>query len=195
VFWEALARIGTRHQVRPIRVTTRRLPPDPDAIAEYLGVGLHEGPTESVGFAAEDAARPFLTENEPMWRFFALELRRRLADLNAAASAAERVRAALLETLPSGDSTMTAVAHHLAASPRTLQRQLQGEGTTFQAVLAGTREHLARHYLAHGAMTTAEIAYLLAYEDANSFYRTFRTWTGATPDTVRTATAGAAAVG
>ena len=96
-------------------------------------------------------------------------------------------------TLPAGDSTMTAVAHQLATSPRTLQRQLQLEGTTFQSVLADTREHLARHYLAHGAMTTAEIAYLLAYEDANSFYRAFRTWTGATPDTVRTATAGSAA--
>jgi AraC-like DNA-binding protein len=195
VFWVAMARIATRHQVRPIRVTASRLPPDPDAVAEYVGVGLREGATESISFAAADAARPFLTENEAMWRFFAPELRRRLADLHAAASAAERVRAALLETLPAGDGTMTAVAHHLATSPRTLQRQLQVEGTTFQAVLADTREHLARHYLAHGAMTTAEIAYLLAYEDTNSFYRAFRTWTGATPDTVRTAAAGAAAVG
>jgi len=36
-------------------------------------------------------------------------------------------------------------------------------------------------------MTTAEIAYLLAYDDTNSFYRAFRTWTGTTPDTIRTA--------
>lgn len=122
-----------------------------------------------------------------MWQFFAPELRSRLADLHAAASTAERVRAALLETLPAGDHTMTTVARHLATSPRTL-RQLQAEGTTFQAVLAGTREHLARHYLAHSTMPTAEIAYVLAYDDTDSFYRAFRTWTGATPDTVRTAT-------
>jgi AraC-like DNA-binding protein len=54
---------------------------------------------------------------------------------------------------------------------------------------------LARHYLTHSDMTTAEIAYLLAYEDTNSFYRAFRTWTGATPDTVRTASSSAAATG
>jgi AraC-like DNA-binding protein len=130
-----------------------------------------------------------------MWRFFAPELRRRLADLQAAASAADRVRAALLETLPAGDHTMTAVTHHLATSPRTLQRQLQLEGTTYQAVLTDTRKRLARHYLTHSDMTTAEIAYLLAYEDTNSFYRAFRTWTGATPDTVRTASSSAAATG
>jgi AraC-like DNA-binding protein len=193
VFWAALARIATRHPVRPARVTARQLPPDPDMAAGYFGVRLREGAAESISFAAEDAARPFLTENEPMWRFFAPELRRRLADLHAAASAAERVRAALLETLPGGDHTMTTVARHLATSPRTLQRQLQAEGTTYQAVLAGTREHLARHYLTHSAMTAAEIAYLLAYDDTNSFYRAFRTWTGTTPDNIRTATTSATA--
>ena len=81
----------------------------------------------------------------------------------------------------------------LATSPRTLQRQLQAEGTTFQAVLTGTREHLARHYLTHSAMTTGEIAYLLAYDDTNSFYRAFRTWTGSTPDALRTVNTNAAA--
>jgi AraC-like DNA-binding protein len=195
VFWLALAQIATRHHVRPVRVTARQLPPDPDTIADYLGARLRTGPTESISFAAEDAARPFLTENEPMWQFFAPELRRRLADLHAAASAADRVRAALLETLPAGDHTMTAVTHHLATSPRTLQRQLQLEGTTYQAVLTDTRQRLARHYLTHSDMTTAEIAYLLAYKDTNSFYRAFRTWTGATPDTVRTANTNAAAAG
>jgi AraC-like DNA-binding protein len=195
VFWVALARIATRHQVRPVRVTMPQLPPDAGPVADYFGVRLSKGPTWCVTFAAADAARPFLTESEPMWRFFAPELRRRLADLQTAASAAERVRAALVETLPAGDHTMTTVARHLATSPRTLQRQLQHEGTNFQAVLTDTREHLARHYLAHSAMTTAEIAYLLAYDDTNSFYRAFRTWTGSTPDAVRTANTGAVAAG
>ena len=44
-------------------------------------------------------------------------------------------------------------------------------------------------------MTTADIAYLLAYDDTNSFYRAFRTWTSTTPDTVRTATAATAGAG
>ena len=188
----ALARIATRHHVRPARVTVRQLPADPGTVAGYFGVRPRQGPAESISFAAEDAARPFLTENEPMWQFFAPELRSRLADLYTAASTAERVRAALLETLPAGDHTMTTVAQHLATSPRTLQRQLEAEGTTFQTVLTGTREHLARHYLTHSAMTTSEIAYLLAYDDANSFYRAFRTWTGSTPDTLRTANTGTA---
>lgn len=192
VFWAALARIATRHYVWAVKVTASRLPVEPDALAEYFGVSVRKGPTESITFSVDDAARPFLTENQAMWEFFAPELRRRLADLQAAASAADHVRAALLEALPAGDTTITAVTRHLATSARTLQRQLQLEGTTYQAVLADTRERLARHYLAHSDMSIAEIAYMLAYDDTNSFYRAFRTWTGSTPDKVRTADVDAA---
>lgn len=31
----------------------------------------------------------------------------------------------------------------------------------------------------------AVLAYLLAYDDTNSFYRAFRQWTGATPEKAR----------
>jgi AraC-like DNA-binding protein len=187
VFWAALARIATRHHVRPARVRAPRLPADPGTTADYFGTRVRDGDTYDITFTAGDARRPFLTENEQMWRFFAPDLRKRLSELQAAASIAERVRAALRETLPAGDPSMTAVTRHLAVSSRTLQRQLRLEGTTFQAVLARTREDLARHYLSHGGLRTAEIAYLLGYDDANSFYRAFRAWTGTTPEALRSA--------
>lgn len=189
VFWVALARIATRHQVRPVRVTLPTRPRDPAGLEGYFGARLRTGDTHTVTFSTDDAARPFLTENEQMWRFYAPELRRRLSDLQAEATVADRVRAALHETLPAGDSSMTAVTTRLAVSSRTLQRQLREEGTTYQAVLASTREDLAKHYLRRGNLRTGEIAYLLGYDDTNSFYRAFRSWTGTTPDTLRAAVA------
>ncbi len=189
VFWVALARIATRHHVRPVNVTVPALPHDPAGLEGFFGVRVRTADTHAVTFSAHDAARPFLTENEPMWRFFAPELRRRLSDLQAEATVAERVRAALHETLPAGDSSITAVTRQLAVSSRTLQRQLREEGTTYQAVLASTREDLARHYLRRGNLRTGEIAYLLGYDDTNSFYRAFRNWTGTTPETLRAAAA------
>jgi AraC-like DNA-binding protein len=187
VFWPALARIATRHDVRPVRAVDPWLPAEHAGLDDYLGVAVHKGQTHAITFAPADANRPFLTENEQLWRFFAPELRRRLSDLQATASVAERVRAALHETLPAGGSSMTAVTRHLAVSNRTLQRQLKLEGTSFQEILATTRENLARHYLGNSTMRIAEIAYLLGYDDTNSFYRAFRTWTGTTPDALRTA--------
>ncbi|HEX4247977.1 MAG TPA: AraC family transcriptional regulator ligand-binding domain-containing protein, partial [Pseudonocardia sp.] len=186
LFWVALARIATRSEVRPLRVG---MPEPPAATEEYrafLGVPIERTPEQLIVFSASDAARPFLTANEPMWRFFEPELRRRLAELTDGATTTERVRAALLEMLPAGTATIQAVARELTVSTRTLQRRLRAESTTFQALLGATREALARHYLRTGGMPATEIAFLLGYEDTNSFYRAFHSWTGETPHRVRT---------
>ncbi|MCZ7415705.1 MULTISPECIES: AraC family transcriptional regulator [unclassified Streptomyces] len=181
VFWAVLARTATRTRVRPLRVTT---PEPPESIApyhEFFGAAVERGPLQSVTFSARDAERPFLTADERMWDFFQPELRRRLSELEAGATTADRVRAALLEQLPAGSAAMETAARTLAVSTRTLQRQLRSEGTTFQAVLNDTREALARHYLTHSGLTVREISFLLGYEDPNSFYRAFQSWTGQTP--------------
>lgn len=185
LFWVALARIATRTDVRPLRVTAPAPPPDGDAYRGYLGVTIEQAARPTVTFSRLDAARPFLTADERMWEFFEPELRRRLSELDERAKMSERVRAALLELLPTGEWTMRVVARHLAVSTRTLQRRLRDEQTTFQTVLNATREALARHYLTASTMPASEIAFLLGYTDTNSFYRAFHTWTGQTPQTVR----------
>ncbi|EME19792.1 AraC family transcriptional regulator [Rhodococcus triatomae] len=188
VFWVALARIGTRHRIRPSRLTAPSNPQTDGELEKYLGGRVTRSPVHSVAFTHTDARRAFLTENDTMWRFMAPELRRRLSDLEAGASTADQVRAALIEMLPAGDSSMATVTTKLAISARTLQRQLTHEGTTYKQVLATTREELARRYLTRDDLRTADIAYLLGYDDTNSFYRAFRTWTGTTPDAARTPT-------
>jgi len=70
-------------------------------------------------------------------------------------------------------------------STRTLQRRLRGEGTSFKAVVDTTRESLARHYLRRTHLSSTEIAYLLGFDEASSFFRAFQRWTGTTPETLR----------
>lgn len=185
LFWVALVRIATRHHVRPLSVTMPEPPEAAGPYAQYLGVRIGRGERPSVTFSAFDARRPFLTANQVMWDAFEPDLRRRLAELEAEATTAERVRAVLIELLPGGDASMEAVADQLAMSGRTLHRRLQNEGTTFKAVLSDTREALALHYLASPSLSTTEISFLLGFQDPSSFFRAFRTWTGETPDRVR----------
>lgn len=185
VFWVALARIATREQVRPARVTMPSPPVNRMPLEHYLGSRVRQGTGYSVTFTAADTTRPFLTENDQMWLVFAPDLRRRLADLQASATVTERVHAALIETLPAGDPSITAVTSQLATSARTLQRQLSQEGTSFQAILARTRENLARHYLTRGDLRTSEIAFLLGYHDTNSFLPSLQNLDGNNPDVAR----------
>jgi AraC-like DNA-binding protein len=185
LFCVTLVRLGTREPVGPVEVTTTVMPDMPAPYEDFLSTRLHEGRGNRVEFSSADAALPFLTSNEPLWAAFEPELRRRLADLDAAVTTAERVRAALLEGLPSGQASMASIARKLALSTRTLQRRIEAEGTTYQQVLDETRTDLARHYLQNTALSVAEIAFLLGFSEPNSFYRAFRAWTGTTPDAVR----------
>ena len=68
------------------------------------------------------------------------------------------------------------VARELGVSTRTLQRRLGDAGVTFQQLLEDARRELARHYLLHSSLDLIETAYLLGYEDANSFFRAFQQW-------------------
>ena len=73
------------------------------------------------------------------------------------------------------------IAKELGMSERTLQRRITEEGTTFRQLLNETRHELVRQYLGNASVEITEAAFLIGYEDPNSFYRAFRSWEGKTP--------------
>jgi len=186
-FFLRLARLATREPLKAMRVTLPQLPPASHArrYESFFGVPMQSGSSPSISFSAADTLRPFLTVNEGMWRVFEPDLRRRLSELDATSTTAQRVRAVLLELLPSNSASIEKAAERLNMSKRTLQRRLEDEGENFRALVNATRESLARHYLSNTKMSGGEIAFLLGFEDPNSFYRAFQDWTGQTPDSAR----------
>ncbi len=184
LFWVHLARTGTRTRVVPERLTMPHAPQH-EQYVELLGVAIEEGRDTTVTFTPLESRRPFLTADESVWQALEPMLRRRMAELDNGHTTTGRVQALLLELLPAASGTVTGVARRLGLSSRTLQRRLHEEGQSFQSVLDGTRESLAQHYLADPGLPVAEIAFLLGYDDPNSFYRAFQAWTGTTPREAR----------
>ena len=184
-FFVQLARMATRQPIVPLRITTPTPFPASQACIEFFGVTPEPGRDITVTFRAEDANQPFITENPEMWAFFEPGLRKRLSDINADTGMAERVRSALLELLPVGRSSVDDLARHLHVSKRTLQRRLSAEATNVKTILGQVREELARYYITQSDLPYAQISFLLGYEDPNSFFRAFHTWTGDTPEAVR----------
>jgi len=184
-FFVSLARRCTRANIVPLEATVIEMPSDPIPYEDFLGVRLKHSDQYSISFKATDATRPFLTANAEMWRFFEPVLSQRLAEIRKEATVSERVHASLYELLPSGRTTIQDVASLLGMSTRSLQRHLSQENTTFKDVLSNTREELAKYYLGNSKMTAAEIAFLLGFDEPNSFFRAFRSWTGQTPQSMR----------
>jgi AraC-like DNA-binding protein len=185
VFLVYIARLATRERIMPTAVSITANLPQIEQYESYFGVRIERGNFNGLIFAASDAEKPFLTANGNMWSFFEPELSRRMADIGLEAKFRDRVRACLMEILASGQCTMGDVAQRLAVSTRTLQRRLQQEETSFQQELNHLRAELANQYLVNTHYSSAEIAFLLGYNDASSFFRAFHTWTGKTPEEVR----------
>ena len=184
-----LLRLGSRERVNPLRICVSALPSavQNSHFSRFFGTDVQYGEQPAISFSAADALRPFLTVNEGMWQVFEPELQRRLGQLNEQASTAERVRAVLLELIPGNEATIEKAAERLGMSKRTLQRRLEQEGDNFRNLVNACREHLARHYLLNTRLSGYEIAFLLGFEDPNSFYRAFMAWTGQTPEAARMA--------
>jgi AraC-like DNA-binding protein len=184
-FWVHIARLATREHIIPASVhTTVHIPQIAD-YEDYLGTPVQPDTFNGIRFSADDAEKPFLTASESMWSIFEPQLNLRMQDLEKEAKFRDRVRASLMETLASGQYSMADVASRLAVSTRTLQRRLRDEDTSFQKELDNLREELALHYLAKSDYSSGQIAFLLGYQDPNSFFRAFRTWTGQTPEFAR----------
>ncbi|WP_330114040.1 AraC family transcriptional regulator [Pseudomonas sp. JS3066] len=91
------------------------------------------------------------------------------------------VRQLLRSLLPSGRAALEKVADSMAVNPRTLQRRLEQEGTSFQRILDDTRQEMAHHYLDDPSISMAQLAGLLGYADASGFSRAFNRWFGVNP--------------
>jgi AraC-like DNA-binding protein len=66
-------------------------------------------------------------------------------------------------------------------SGRTLQRRLEELGTSYQALLDEVRRRSARRLLVKTDLDTGEVAFLLGFEELNSFTCAFHAWEGTTP--------------
>ena len=93
----------------------------------------------------------------------------------------DEVKAASKRLLAGRRPALQDVARTLGLSTRTLQRQLTKQGVTFQLVLREARRELARHYLVQKSLELNETAYLLGFDDVNSFFRAFQSWEGVSP--------------
>ena len=177
VFVLHIIRNATKEDIVPIEIRMTD-PPKADNFSQYAKCPVVKAEENAIIFHAGDMEKPFISYNEAMWEFFEPELQKRLYEMERDDSFSARVRSALTELLPGGMSTVDDVAEKLGVGKRTLQRKLTEEDTSFQKQLNSTRELLAKNYLRNTDMSSDDIAFLLGYQEINSFLRAFNLWTG-----------------
>jgi AraC-like DNA-binding protein len=98
-----------------------------------------------------------------------------------------QVRGAIEQSLGTTTPDIAAVGRLLTLHPRTLQRRLAAEGTTYAALLDDVRRQAARRYLTTTDMPMSQVAAALGLSEQSALSRSCRRWFDATPSEVRAA--------
>lgn len=179
-----IARHGTGTRFSPLRVEFVQARRHIKQLERHFGCPVICGVAQNaMVFRASDAELPFITRNSELLEMLAPEFDREMKQryANEENSFIELVRGAIQQRLTGRRPSIEEIADDLHMSSRTLQRRLQDSGWSFQRVLDDARRQLARYYLSNSVLELGEAAYLLGYEDANSFARAFRGWEGIPP--------------
>lgn len=79
------------------------------------------------------------------------------------------------------DTSLEEIAGEFSMQPRTLNRRLQAEGTTFRELISEARFEVACQLLKVTRMRIADIALALGYANATGFSHAFQRWSGVAP--------------
>ena len=96
-----------------------------------------------------------------------------------------QVRHAIEALLGTGTCGHREVARALYMHPRTMQRRLSEEGTTFEAIKDEAHRDLAQRYLSQPDVPLTQVAALLDYSEQSALGRSCRRWFHSTPRTLR----------
>lgn len=96
-----------------------------------------------------------------------------------------RARQAITQTLGTRSARKEGVAQMLAMHPRTLQRRLSAEGTTFDEVYDAVCRDTALRYLSGTRMPLTQIAALIGLARQSALTRACQRWFGVPPSVVR----------
>lgn len=179
-----IARKGTGTAISPVRVELVQSRGHLRELKRHFGCPIVCNATRNaIVFRAEDAQLPFVTRNAELLDMLAPQLEQELKKRTPPDedNLIEMVRGAIHQRLTGHRPAIEDIARDLHMSARSLQRKLQESGSTFQQLLDNARHEMARYYLSNSVLELTEAAYLLGYEDANSFARAFRKREGVPP--------------
>jgi AraC-like DNA-binding protein len=184
----AIGRRGIGGSLSPKRVEFQRPEAHRRLYEKHFGCPVQFGARHNMLlFRRQDLAQPFVTSNPDLLEMVAPQLEAELREQLSHKSLKEQVKGTLKKFLAGQRPRLESVAVELRVSTRTLQRRLLAERLTFQNLVEEARREMAQHYLLQSSLELNETAYLLGYEDPNSFFRAFHRWEGTSPGEWRSA--------
>ncbi|WP_437745597.1 AraC family transcriptional regulator ligand-binding domain-containing protein [Sorangium sp. So ce1504] len=173
---------GSGLALAPKRVELSRARSDEPMLLRFFGCPLRfRAKRDALVLEERLLTTPFITHNADLLQVLVPSLDQKLAPLEHG-SFVEQVRAVVARRMAGERPSIAKVARELSLSTRTLQRRLGELGVSYQRVLDEVRHRAALRLLRTDDVDVNEIAFLLGFDEVNSFTRAFRAWEGTTPN-------------
>lgn len=114
-----------------------------------------------------------------------MDARAQLMQLHQSQKVSRQIINYLEENLGQTTISIQDVADHLKMTPRTLQRRLRDEDTSYVLLREKVRFRFAQNYLKDDSMNMDSIAALLGFSESTNFYHAFKRWSGLSPGEFR----------
>jgi len=177
-----LAKRGTGTPLRPRRLEVTRRRAHEAMLRRHFGCEIRfDAPFDAIVLDEKALALPMVTHNAQLLALIVPGLESALEKDGSSRTLADDVRSVLHQGICGERPAVGKVAKRLGMSPRTLQRRLGELGTSYQKLLDDVRRRSARRLLANTDLGAGEVAFLLGFEELNSFTRAFHAWEGTTP--------------
>ncbi|HEY0122279.1 MAG TPA: AraC family transcriptional regulator ligand-binding domain-containing protein [Rhizobium sp.] len=177
-----MGRLGTGHDIRPVRVELARPGRAAKAHEDFFGAPIrYDAPCDLLVLSTDDTRRTFCSHNPELLEVLVPAIHAAHEIPRVQRSIKAQVKSAIRLRLPRGRPSVTEIAADLNTHERTLQRRIRHDGTSFRALLSEARQEAIRNLVSKGDFQIDEVPTLLGYSDTSSFYRAFRNWEGITP--------------
>jgi AraC-like DNA-binding protein len=144
-------------------------------------------PCNCIVFSLSDAQTPVIGYNKALNDIFKNLLEAEMAKQRDGVTFTSEVKQTILKHFQFAFPQLEEIAAHMHITPRTLQRKLQEEHTSFRLLSDLIKQELACSLLNNKNLSIAQIAYRLGYAEPSTFQRAFRIWTGKSPNAFRLA--------
>lgn len=184
-----LARFATGTDVVPLRIELRHPPPaDPTPYLQAFRCPLVFGaPRDRMSLPRAAMDLPHPDASRTLLSIVQRHAESALADLPREPTFLGDLRRRIRAGLPEGGPQLSTLAEQLALSPRTLQRRIEHEGTSWRRLIDDERRQLALEHVRNTRTSLVDVAFLLGFADQSAFTRAFTRWTGSSPRAYRMA--------
>lgn len=187
--WHALCGWLTGQPLRAEAVTVAA-PPFSAGYAQALGLVFRcpvtfHAERNALWFSADHLQRRIVHSGESLREFLANAVYQLIAIDREPASVSAAIRSLVVVELPGPLPGFAEIARQLGLSESSLRRRLQAEGSSYQEIKDEVRCTVAMERLRASRDTVAELGEYLGFAEPGSFVRSFKSWTGVTPQAWR----------